>query len=95
MSAHIQHYPANINSLLSQQGAEHRSAEFSRRLKILGIKGISLHSYRYAWAERALEAGLPERIAMKALGHSSKAIHHAYAKNAVVEVPSLENYAKD
>ena len=32
---------------------------------------------------------------MKALGHSSKAIHHAYAKNAVVEVPSLENYAKD
>ena len=80
---------------LNQQGAEHRSAEFSRRLKILGIKGISLHSYRYAWAERALEAGLPERIAMKALGHSSKAIHHAYAKNAVVEVPSLENYAKD
>lgn len=39
-------------------------------------------------------AGLPERIAMKALGHSSKAIHHAYAKNAVVEVPSLEGYAK-
>ena len=80
---------------LNQQGAEHRSAEFSRRLKLLGIKGVSLHSYRYAWAERALEAGLPERIAMKALGHSSKAIHHAYAKNAVVEVPSLENYPKD
>jgi len=79
---------------LNQQGAEHRSAEFSRRLKLLGIKGVSLHSYRYAWAERALKAGLPERIAMKALGHSSKAIHHAYAKNAVVEVPSLENYSK-
>ena len=80
---------------LNQQGAEHRSAEFSRRLRLLGIKGISLHSYRYAWAERALAVGLPERFAMKALGHSSKAIHHAYAKNAVVEVPALETYAKD
>ena len=79
---------------LNQLGAEHRSAEFSRRIRLLGIKGISLHSYRYAWAERALAVGLPERFAMKALGHSSKAIHHAYAKNAIVEVPALETYAK-
>jgi integrase len=33
-----------------------RSAEFFRRCRLLGLKGISLHSYRYAWAERAKAA---------------------------------------
>jgi hypothetical protein len=56
------------------------------------IKGISLHSYRYAWAERAKSCGHPERYAMAALGHNSKAVHRAYAKRAAVEVPSLEEY---
>src|SRR5262249_55416189 len=27
----------------------------------VGIQGVSLHSYRYAWAERAKIAGLPQR----------------------------------
>tara|TARA_Y100001934_G_scaffold278634_1_gene380301 strand:+ start:26 stop:247 length:222 start_codon:yes stop_codon:yes gene_type:complete len=52
------------------------------------------NSYLYASAVRALVVGLPERFAMKALGHSSKVIHHAYAKNTVVEEPSLESYSK-
>jgi len=30
-----------------------RSTEFHQRCVGLGIKGVSLHSYRYAWAERA------------------------------------------
>jgi len=34
----------------------HRAKMFIKRLKTVGITGISLHSYRYAWAERAMEA---------------------------------------
>jgi integrase len=58
----------------------------------LGIKGISLHSYRYAWAERAKVAGMPERFAQEALGHNCKAVHRAYAKKAQMKIPSLEEY---
>ena len=29
---------------------------------------------------------------MVALGHNSKAIHHAYARKAQVQIPSLEEY---
>jgi integrase len=57
----------------------------------VGFKGVSLHSYRYSWAERAKKAGMPERFAMQALGHSSKAFAWAYSKKALVVVPSLEN----
>ena len=53
----------------------------------MGIKGISLHSYRYAWAERAKTAGYPERFAQEALGHNSKAVHRACARKAKVELP--------
>jgi len=67
----------------------HRAKLFIKRLATVGITGVSLHSYRYAWAERAKEAGYPERFAMQALGHSSKAVHRAYAKRAVVTVPPL------
>jgi integrase len=69
-----------------------RSAEFCRRCRLLGIKGVSLHSYRYAWAERAKVAGMPERFAQEALGHNSKAVHRAYAKQALVKIPSLQEY---
>jgi integrase len=58
----------------------------------LGIKGITLHSYRYAWAERAKVAGYPERFAMENLGHNSKAVHRAYSRRAQVELPSLAEY---
>jgi integrase len=69
-----------------------RSKMFSRRVNGLGITGVTLHSYRYAWAERAKEAGYPERFAMQALGHSSKAVHRVYAKKAQVVLPPLESY---
>jgi integrase len=61
----------------------------------LGIKGVSLHSYRYAWAERAKKAGYPERFAQEALGHNSKAVHRAYARKAQVELPSLAEYERN
>jgi hypothetical protein len=51
--------------------------------------------YRYAWAERALKCGYPERFAQQALGHNSKAVHHAYSKHAEVTVPSLDDLEKE
>ncbi|HEY3854094.1 MAG TPA: tyrosine-type recombinase/integrase [Verrucomicrobiae bacterium] len=71
-----------------------RATEFKQRCGGLGIKGISLHSYRYAWAERAKVAGYPERFAQEALGHNSKAVHRAYARKAQVELPSLGEYER-
>ena len=77
---------------ISATPANARSAEFYRRCKLLGINGASLHSYRYSWAERAKQYGYAERFAQEALGHNSKAVHRAYARNAQVTVPSLEDY---
>jgi integrase len=71
-----------------------RATEFKQRCKQLAIKGVTLHSYRYAWAERAKVAGYPERFAQEALGHNSKAVHRAYAKRALMKIPSLEEYEK-
>ena len=53
---------------------------------------MTLHSCRYAWAERAKMAGYPERFAQEAMGHNSKAVHRAYAKRALMKIPSLEDY---
>ncbi len=72
-----------------------RATEFKQRCDGLGISGVSLHSYRYVWAERALKCGFPERFAQQALGHNSKAVHRAYAKHAEVTVPSLADWEKD
>jgi hypothetical protein len=53
-----------------------------------------LRSYRYVWAERAKAAGMPERFAQEALGQNSKAVHRAYAKHALMKIPSLEDYER-
>ena len=73
---------------------KHRAKEFKRRCAGLGIEGVTLHSYRYAWAERAKQCGYPERFAQEALGHNSKAVHRAYARKAQVKLPSLEEFEK-
>ena len=73
----------------------HRAKEFRKRCIGLGIHGVTLHSYRYAWAERAKVVGYPERFAQLALGHNSKAVHRAYAKRAQVTLPPLEDYERD
>jgi hypothetical protein len=38
---------------------KHRAKEFRRCCLGLGIHGVTLHSYRYAWAERAKQCGYP------------------------------------
>ncbi len=73
---------------------KHRGTEFHQRCEGLGIHGISLHSYRYAWAVRARQCGYPERFAQAVLGHASKAVHRAYARSAEMTVPALEMYEK-
>jgi integrase len=72
----------------------HRATEFRRVFRRLMITGITLHSYRYSWAERAKTCGYPERFAQEALGHNSKAVHRAYARKAQVVIPTLEDYEK-
>lgn len=71
-----------------------RAKAFTRRCNLVGVSGVSLHSYRYAWAERAKTCGYPERFAMENLGHGSNAITRAYAKKAKVLLPSLEEYER-
>ncbi|PWU21746.1 MAG: hypothetical protein C5B50_00905 [Verrucomicrobia bacterium] len=89
--------PANgpLFPYLERVRAGDRATEFRQRCEGLGIKGVTLHSYRYAWAERARKAGYPERFAQEALGHNSKAVHRAYAKRAQVTLPSLEQYERN
>jgi integrase len=77
---------------LSNVRAGDRATEFKQRCRQLQIEGVTLHSYRYGWAERAKTAGYPERFAQEALGHNSKAVHRAYAKRALVKIPSLEDF---
>lgn len=102
------HFGETLSNILSDlPGAGHivphiarmkgtdRSKAFTRRCLHVGVAGVSLHSYRYAWAERAKTCGYPERFAMQNLGHGSNAISRAYAKKAKVMLPSLEDYERN
>lgn len=46
----------------------HRATEFTRVCRRAGIKGVTLHCYRYAWAEQAKQCGHPERYQAPFLG---------------------------
>ena len=99
---HLGHEALNVFKDLPSEGmlfpylasvrAGDRATEFGQRCRRLGIVGVTLHSYRYAWAERAKTVGYPERFAQEALGHNSKAVHRAYAKRELMKLPSLEEY---
>jgi integrase len=92
----LQHLPTTgtLFPQLSTVSESDRASRFRRRSHKAGVFGMTLHCYRYAWAERAKMVGMPERFAQAALGHNSKAIHRAYAKKAVIIAPSLEDYEK-
>lgn len=72
-----------------------RATEFKQRCDTVGVEGVTLHCYRYSWAERAKKAGYPERWAQVALGHNSKAWARYYSKGAEMVVPSLETWKAD
>jgi len=69
-----------------------RASHFGKVCLRESISGVTLHSYRYGWAERACAAGIPEREAQSHLGHGSQAVHRAYAKRAEVVTLPLEHY---
>jgi integrase len=79
---------------LSPLRSSDRANLFKDCCRRVSIEGVTLHSYRYSWAERAKSVGYPERFAQVALGHNSKAVHRAYAKRAVVKLPSLEEFER-
>jgi integrase len=96
LSALLQQLPTSgpLFPKIAKTQSNNRAAEFYYRCRKLKIKGVSLHSYRYAWAERAKTCGYPERFAQQALGHNSKAVHRAYARRALVMIPSMEEFAE-
>jgi integrase len=78
---------------LARMHEKHRAKEFKRRCNGLKIFGVTLHSYRYALAQRCSRAGIPERHAMLMLGHNSKAVHRAYSKlsEITLSLPVLDS----
>lgn len=96
---------ANLQAVLSklpQEGplfprlrglGEHvRASHFTKLCRRAGVVGVSLHCYRYSWAQRAKTAGMPEREAMSHLGHNSAPVHRYYSRNAQVAVLPIEYY---
>ena len=70
-----------------------RAWHFCKKRRLADVEeGVVLHSYRYAWAERACVAGMPEREAMAHPGHGSRAVHRAYARSASRVTLPLEYY---
>src|SRR6185369_13059965 len=84
----------NLFPYLCAVRASDRATEFKQRCRGLGIEGVTLHSYRYSWAERARETGYPERAAQEVLGHGSKAVHRAYARRANPELVTIGAWKK-
>jgi integrase len=64
---------------LAQMREDTRASHFKKVCLRANVVGVTLHSYRYSWASRAKRAGVPLREAMSHLGHSSRAVHIAYA----------------
>ena len=96
VEAILQDLPGNgpLFPYIATMSAGDRSTQFRKRCRRVNITGVTLHSYRYAWAERAKTAGYPERYAQEALGHKSQAVHRSYAKRAKMLLPTLEDYEK-
>jgi integrase len=61
IEANLRHLPVvgPLFPYLQSVRAGDRATEFKQRCEGLGIKGVSLHSYRHAWAERAKQCGYP------------------------------------
>mgnify|MGYP001288599589 CR=1 FL=1 len=80
----------NLFSLLSRTRVDSRSNRFRRIIDALGISGISIHGYRYAFAERAKRAGMSAEDRMANLGHSTFEMTNHYDKKAKVVPASIE-----
>lgn len=47
--------------------------------RLAGIEGLRFNDWRHGFATDLLEAGIPERLAMKAAGHANASTHAIYA----------------
>ena len=56
------------------------------------VRTIFQTSHAMSTHTKASVLRYPERFAQEALGHTSKAVHRAYAKRALMKIPSLEDY---
>ena len=72
MAKILRHLPANgpLFPCLQTVRAGDRGTEFHQRRVGLSIKGISMHSYRYALAERAKTAGSRQIVFQMAVRES-------------------------
>ena len=77
---------------VKRSGTNARSTDFARRCRRAGVSGVSLHSYRHSWAQRAKACGYPQRFAQEALGHTSRAVHEFYARGGTITCPPLDAY---
>ncbi len=76
--------------ILERTDAKDRASMFRRAWLRYNIVDVTLHSYRYAWAERAFSGDMPERLAITALGKKSVKIQRVYVK----EVNVVSSYLK-
>jgi hypothetical protein len=53
---------------------------------------MARHGKAQLQAFMGAEGEIPQRFAQEALGHTSRAVHEAYARGAVVICPPLDEY---
>jgi len=80
----------NLFPLLSLRRSDERAKTFAGVIGCLGIPKVTIHGYRFAFAERAKEAGMSTEDRMASLGHADYDMHHHYDKNAKVTPASIE-----
>ena len=52
---------------------------YATACRLAGIEGLRFNDWRHGFATDLLEAGIPERLAMKAAGHANASTHAIYA----------------
>jgi integrase len=51
---------------------------YNTACRIAGVSGLHLHDWRHGYATDMMEAGVEERLAMRAAGHTSADTHAIY-----------------
>ena len=80
----------NLFPDLSQIRKANRSRIFAKIIETLGIPKVTIHGYRFAFAERAKKGGMSAEDRMANLGHANYEMTSHYDKNAKVVPESIE-----
>ena len=76
--------------ILGNKNTSKRYDFFHKQTVALEIEGISIHGYRYAFAERSKENGMSIEDRMATLGHNTYEVHRNYGRTAKVVPVSIE-----